>query len=188
MPPKQKLLFLTNSEHGAANVHLAVSYEILVAHQDVEVHYVSFPRMEKHVQVISDLASKSMPNVKMQPIIFHSLSGPTITETISQQIKMPFCDAVTHPPGVAGAIKSYQSLSAFAAGWTGEQHLKLYAEIASCIRDINPALVVLDPVLIPGVEACRDLKMKHVILSPNGMQSLLASIQPQGAVLWKYPV
>jgi len=159
-----------------------------VGFQDIEVHIASFPDLEKDVQRISNQASKSMPNAKIQPIIFHPLAGPGITETISQQMQMPIFDAMIHPPGVAGAIRGYRGLSRFAAAWTGEEHLKLYAEIASYIEDINPTLVVLDPVLIPGVEACRDLKMKHVVLSPNGMKDLLASIQPQGAVLWKYPV
>ena len=94
---------------------------------------------------------------------------------------------ITHPPGVAGAIQSYKVVAAFAAAWTGEEHLKIYAAAASSFQDINPALVVLDPVLIPGIEACRDLKMKYAILSPNPMSQTILPQQPRGAMLWKYP-
>jgi hypothetical protein len=188
MAPKHKLLFMTNSEHGAANVHLAVSYEILTQYPDVEVHFLSFPGLEKQVRAVSTQASETVPGAaKVAPIIFHTLPGLSISKTIGSQFKTEFQNVITHPPGVAGAIQSYKAVAAFAAAWTGEEHLKIYAAAASSIQDINPALVVLDPVLIPGIEACRDLKMKYAILSPNPMSQTILPQQPRGAMLWKYP-
>lgn len=188
MPPRRKVLFLANREHGACNVHLAVSHEFLVNHQDLEVHFVSFRALEKHVQAVSDQAAQRVPKAIFKPIIFHPLDGPSITETIAAQLNVEFCEAMTHPPGVAGAVKAYSNIATFAAGWTGEEHLKLYAAIAGYVKEIGPKIVVLDPVFIPGVEACRDLKVKYVMLSPNSLKDVLAAQQPWGAMLWKYPM
>ena len=83
MAPKHKLLFMTNSEHGAANVHLAVSYEILTQYPDVEVHFLSFPGLEKQVRAVSTQASETVPGAaKVAPIIFHTLPGLSISKTI----------------------------------------------------------------------------------------------------------
>ena len=189
-PAKPRLLFMTNREHGAANVHLAVSYEIMMQHHhDVEVHFASFPSLEQHVQAISAKAWKASTTVtEAPPIIFHAFSGPSITETISEQFNnREFHLIMTHPPGLSGALQSYESMSKFAAAWPGKDHLKLYNTAASIIRDISPTLVVLDPMFNPGIEACRNLNIKYVILSPNAMKDLLAQQQPRGAMFWKYP-
>jgi hypothetical protein len=107
---------------------------------------------------------------------------------MAAQFNVGFQEAMTHPPGVAGAIQSYRSIAQFAAAWSGEEHLRLYAAAASIIKDIDPTLVVLDPVFVPGIEACRHLEIKYVILSPNAMKDVLAQQQPRGAMFWKYPV
>jgi hypothetical protein len=188
MAPRRKLLFLTNREHGAANVHLAVSYEILTQYPDVEVHFASFPGLQRHVQAISSQASKLFPvPAGASPIIFHGLPGSSITETVAARFKTTFHEAMTHPPGIAGAIQSYKRVGTFAASWPGEEHLTIYAAIAGVIQEVNPALVILDPVFIPGVEACRNLKVKHIMLSPNSMKDVLVQQQPRGQIFWKYP-
>lgn len=188
MSPKRKLLFVTNRELGAAHVHFAVAYEILTQYPDVEVHFVSFPALEKHVRAVYAQASKFSPRAaELPPIIFHALPGSPITEIFVAHFNAGFHEGASHPPGVTGAIQSYSRVATFATAWPGEEHLKLYAATASVIQDVNPALVVLDPVFIPGVEACRNLKIKHVILSPNAMKDVLAQQQPRGAMLWKYP-
>ncbi|OBT64999.1 hypothetical protein VE03_05701 [Pseudogymnoascus sp. 23342-1-I1] len=189
MSPKRKIVFVTNREHGAANVHLAVSYEILVNHPDVEIHFVSFPGLEKHVQAVSDQARKSFPkNASFSPIVFHSLPGSSISDIIAAQLNMKFDKAMTHPPGVFGAIQCYKNIGVFAGSWPGEMHLQIYAAVTGFVKDINPLLAVLDPVFIPGIEACRDLMVKYVILSPNAMKDILTQQQPRGQMLWKYPV
>ncbi|KFY31374.1 hypothetical protein V494_07963, partial [Pseudogymnoascus sp. VKM F-4513 (FW-928)] len=193
MPPKRKLLFITNREHGAANVHLAVSYEILTNRPDIEIHLISFPSLEKHVRAVSEQARKSFSpaapetTAAFSPITFHALPGSSITDVIAAQLAMPFDKAMTHPPGFWGALQSYKRMGIFAASWPGEMHLEIYAAVKGLIRDIEPSLVVLDPVFIPGVEACRDLKAKYVMLSPNAMKDVLAQQQPNGQMLWKYP-
>ena len=42
MSQKRKILMLTNSEHGQANVFLATSRAILAIDPDVEIHFASF--------------------------------------------------------------------------------------------------------------------------------------------------
>jgi hypothetical protein len=116
MPPKRKLLFITNSEHGAANVHLDVSYEIVMQYPEVEVHFISFPGLEKHVRAISVQSSKlSLGSTNAMSIIFHAIPGSSITEAMATQFNVGFQEAMSHPPGVAGATQSYRSIGQFAA-------------------------------------------------------------------------
>jgi len=49
------VLFLSNSEHGLANVLLAASHAILVEHGDLEVHFASFGKLAKHVSKFLNL-------------------------------------------------------------------------------------------------------------------------------------
>ena len=50
LPPPKRVLLVTNSEHGQANVYLATSYALLTLEdEDVEVHFASFPPIQKFV-------------------------------------------------------------------------------------------------------------------------------------------
>ncbi len=54
MSPSRRILLITNSEHGQANVFLAVSYALLtLKDEDVEVHFASFSPVEKNLRLIS---------------------------------------------------------------------------------------------------------------------------------------
>lgn len=184
----RKLLFISNREHGAVNVHLAVSYEILTQKPDVEIHFVSFPSLQKHVEAISSRARTLTPTGRVSPIIFHALPGSSITEAVAARFGSSFQQAMITPPGVAGAIESYKRVAEFAASWPGEEHLKIYAAAASVIQEVDPALVVLDPIFIPGIEACKNLKVKRLMLSPNAARDVLVRHQPRGEIFWKYPM
>ncbi|RYC56908.1 hypothetical protein CHU98_g9300 [Xylaria longipes] len=50
------VLFLTNSEHGLANVLVATAYTLLERHPEVQVHYASFPSMARKLERISERA------------------------------------------------------------------------------------------------------------------------------------
>jgi hypothetical protein len=188
MAPTRKLLFMSNREHGVANVQLAVSYEILTQYPDVEIHFVSFPGLQKHVEAVSSRATRTLtPTARVSPIIFHALPGSSITETVAARFGTSFQQTMTHPPGFAGAIESYKRATEFAASWPAEEHLKIYAAAASVIQEVDPALVVLDQIFIPGIEACKNLKVKRLVLSPNAAKDVLVQQQPRGEIFWKYP-
>jgi hypothetical protein len=55
------------------------------------------------------------------------------------------------------------------------------------IQEVDPALVVLDQIFIPGIEACKNLKVKRLVLSPNAAKDVLVQQQPRGEIFWKYP-
>lgn len=174
MSSTKKVIFLTNSEPGASNINLAVCHELL-SQLSLEIHIISFPTLEESVSAVS------------HRITFHALPGLSLTQNFEQQSRSSWSQAMASAPSISGAIKGYQAIKTFAAGWPAKEHLELYAATTTLIRDIDPKLVVLDPVFIPGVEAVRDLGAKHVILCPNPLKDMLRALQPRAEMIWKYP-
>lgn len=64
--------------------------------------------------------------------------------------------------------------------------MAIYRGCVAVLRELDPAMVVLDPLFPQAIDACRSLKMKYVILSPNTFKEHIA--QPRLANLWRYPM
>lgn len=177
------VLFLSNSEHGLANVLLATSHAMLVEHQDIEVHYVSFRGLAEDVATLSRFARKTSPDVR--PIKFHTLKGTTYGAALNSVGH--FIDETIGAPGVAGIAKLCSDLQKYLMPWTGPEYLALYREITSILEEVDPAMVAVDSQFGPGLDAIRALGLQHAILTPNALKDNFADRQPWGAVLWKYP-
>ncbi|KAL5353704.1 hypothetical protein ACLOAV_001744 [Pseudogymnoascus australis] len=177
------VLFLSNSEHGLANVLLATSHAMLVEHQDIEVHYVSFEGLAEDVATLSRFARQTSPDVR--PIKFHALKGTTYGAALNSVGH--FIDETIGAPGVAGIAKLCSDLQKYLMPWTGPEYLALYQEITSILEEVDPAMVAVDSQIGPGLDAIRTLGLQHAILTPNALKDNFADRQPWGAVLWKYP-
>lgn len=177
------VLFLSNSEHGLANVLLATSHAMLVEHQDIEVHYVSFEGLAEDVATLSRFARQTSPDVR--PIKFHALKGTTYGAALNSVGH--FIDETIGAPGVAGIAKLCSDLQKYLMPWTSPEYLALYQEITSILEEVDPAMVAVDSQIGPGLDAIRTLGLQHAILTPNALKDNFADRQPWGAVLWKYP-
>jgi hypothetical protein len=71
--------------------------------------------------------------------------------------------------------------------WSGPEYFNIVEELSRIIQEIDPAVVGLDPLFGPGIDATRLLNRKHAILSPNVLKDTFAPMQPMASVLWKYP-
>ena len=166
----RKILFLTSSEYGQANVILAVAYELLLL-QQYEVHIASFSPLAKRIPDINQLASTS----NGKSAIFHTVAGLSAMESIVRR------DDFVGPfrPGIRGAADTYSvTLPAMATSWDGPEYMVGYGSCLEIIRNVDPDLLIIDPLMCQGLEACTTLSRNCVVLSPNTFKDILAKQQP----------
>jgi hypothetical protein len=75
----KKILLLTSSEYGQANVVLAVAYEMLLRQQH-EIHIASFAPLKGRVESLNELFQD-----KCVPATFHTVFGPSALEALIEK-------------------------------------------------------------------------------------------------------
>jgi hypothetical protein len=180
------VLFLTNEAPGHSNVHLATAVALVERYPDVEVHFASFPAMAKRISTASEQALKSRQKDDVpggRGIIYHSLtSAPGFMDKAGGT----YWDQV-HTPGTAGLETSLRSMQTWIAPWSGPEYLALVDESLNLINEIDPAIVVLDTVYVPGREAVRKVNRPHAFICPIPLVFSFISVQPWAGSLWKFP-
>ncbi|KAH7308482.1 hypothetical protein B0I35DRAFT_360877 [Stachybotrys elegans] len=177
------VLVLANMEHGLTNVHSATAFALLEKYPDIDVHYGSFGPVEKRAARLSAFARARTPEAR--DIIFHKLKGFSYTEAL--RVENRTMENTVHAAGLAGLNTIAKDMQQYISPWSAESHLELYHELRALINEIDPAVIVLDPLFRPGIDATRDLNRQHVIVSPNTLIDNFVGEQPYGAMFWKYP-
>lgn len=174
------VLFLTNSEHGLSNVHLATASAILENYPDIEVHFASFPTIEQKLERITSFAKIKSPHAKT--IVFHNLTGLTFVQAIAREGR-----SFISPPGWRGIGTLAKHIQLWISPWTFEDHVHLYKEIGGIIDEVDPAIIVLDSWFRPAIDATRKRNRQHAFVTPNTLIDHFLGIQPLWARFWKYP-
>ena len=127
------------------------------------------------------------PSRNIPAIQFHNLAlFPKFGEFLERNKGRRKAD-VPHPPGRLGAERIELLTTKSLAVWEPDEYLSLFDWAAELTQKVNPALVVLDPFLIPMHDMARCWKIKYAVLSPCTLADGLIPIQPFFASLWKYP-
>ncbi|KAJ4251887.1 hypothetical protein NW762_011184 [Fusarium torreyae] len=176
-------LFLVNEEHGLSNVHLATASALLENHPSIEVHFASFPKIKGKLERIAQFARKKTPQA--QDIIFHQLKGVGYGDTILKSGKS--LDNIPHPPGSSGIAHLCKDMQTWIAPWSAEDHFDLYEQLGELVDKIDPAVVVIDTLFRPGLDATRDKNRQHIVITPNQVVDNFIGDQPHGSMFWKYP-
>jgi hypothetical protein len=182
------VLLITNSEHGQANVFLATSYALLTLNDDdVEVHFASFPPIEKFVSVTTQHAVRDSSTAR--PIIFHPIDGIdmvsawTRPELVSEQEGLKVIDVVK----LIYAIRRMMLLLKITLPWTGPEFVQILFSVIDIVHKVQPDVIAVDPAFSPALTALRHIRAKFVVLSPNTIKDFAMPHQPNGEPLWKYP-
>ena len=178
------VLFFVNSNHGFSNVHLATAYALLEKHPTVKLHFATFEKMRLRVERVEKAGAAVSPDA--QPISFHLLPADDYITALAARGVHSTVENMIVPPGLAGTQYRDKSLRWIFAPWTAEDHLAIYRACRGLIDEIDPAVVVLDPLFRPAAEATQDANRLYTTLSPNSFEHFLAD-QPWGKWLWKYP-
>lgn len=183
------VLFLTTEHHGCSNVHLATAQALLEQHPDIEIHWGSFERLANKFPRLSSLAKRRQPDAK--DIVFHTLKGVDYVGAVTKGGLGGFDEngtaAVVSHPGVAGIKQLVENLQHFIAPWEAEEHFDIYRACGELIDEIDPAVVVLDTIFGPAIEATRSRDRLHAFITPNMVIDNFIGEQPWGGMLWKYP-
>jgi hypothetical protein len=179
------VLFITNIEHGLSNAHIATAQSLLEHHHDIEVHYASFAAgpIESKLNRMVDFVRRRDPGAK--GIKFHPLAGKTF-EVAGGYHKDNVSQNMVSPPGIPG-LPQLMTIIDSVHGWTVEEHLEIYTEVITLIEEIDPAIVVLDTMMAPAVDATRAANRAHIIITPNTLAENFTPLQPYGRGFWKYP-
>ena len=187
----KKLLFLTNSESGQANIVLAMALEALTR-PHVEAHVASFPILKRRAE-------------RLDPRLnFHSLDGKSSVEA-TLELGYSISDLV-HPPLRKRLVIDGRALCLGRAAWDGEcefrfplgvgyvsdgillAYMRIVHSIVKLIEELNPTVVVIDNFFNPGFDACHSTNRKFVMCSPNTPMDLTRVYQPWLKGFWYYPM
>ncbi|PCD32332.1 hypothetical protein FGRA07_09584 [Fusarium graminearum] len=176
-------LFLVNQEHGISNVLVASASAMLETYPDIDIHFASFPKLKGKLERVSKFAKRKTPSAR--DIVFHQLKSPSYADVILNSGRS--LDDVPHPPGPAGISHLCKDIQLWISPWSAEEHFSIYEEISSLIEEIDPAVVVIDTLFRPGLDATRDKNRQHVFITPNQAVDNFLGEQPYGSMFWKYP-
>ncbi|AEO66510.1 glycosyltransferase family 1 protein [Thermothielavioides terrestris NRRL 8126] len=186
-PPKRVLL-LTNSEHGQANVFLATSYALLTLEdEDVEVHFASFPPIRSFVSSTSEYAQHTKPGAR--PIVFHTIEGVDMVSAWTRPEIEAEQAALKHRSCIAliNAIRRTLVLLKVTLPWTGPEFVQIFHSVTDIIQEVQADIIAVDPAFSPALTAIRSLNARFIVLSPNTIKDFAMPLQPNGDALWKYP-
>lgn len=173
----RNILFLTNSELGQCNVALAVAEEFL-RKGDFKVHFASFAPVADEVNNLHKRAG--CENTAQ----FHEIPSPCMTDlAIRSCVGLLF-----HKPGVKGATQGFAKVGRAMESWRPSEYKQAYDACVDIVNNLQPAMVVVDPILHVGIDACHATKTRFTVLWPVPLKDVVVVIQPKAAVLWKYPV
>lgn len=178
----KRVLFFTGSEYGQANVILAVAYELLLR-QKHDVHIASFAPLKSRIPELNKLASSNSDG-KASAVTFHLVVGPSAQEALLARDEFigPF------PPGIHGATDCYRTtLPAMATTWEGSIYMSGYSSCLDILDTVSPDLIVCDPLMSQGLEACNTRLRDCVVLSPNTFREIMAKQQPIFPTFFRYP-
>ncbi|KAL5003448.1 hypothetical protein BDV10DRAFT_190867 [Aspergillus recurvatus] len=186
---KPTILFVTNQELGQATVVLSVAYEFLIR-QSYDVHIVSFSQLEPEVSKLSAQAARAtlLPSTSTTAT-FHALPGRAMFEAAMDRRSSYSSSSSSwfnaHNIGFFGARQAYTTLCEVVVPWTGDEYIAAYHRCIEIIREVQPSIVVIEPLLVQAIDACRTLGRKYAILSPNTAKDHV--VQPMLGNLWKLP-
>lgn len=177
-------LFFVNSNYGFSNVHLATAYALMEKHPEVKLHFASHGRTGPRLQRVEEAGLAANPAA--QPIPMHLLPSEDYEVTLRKVVDGFGVGDIMVPPGVAGVLYQVENLWKILAPWNREDHLAIYRRCRELIDEIDPSVVVMDPMFKPAIEAVRDANRLYAIVSPITFEHFIPD-QPWLKGLWKYP-
>ncbi|KAI1261793.1 UDP-Glycosyltransferase/glycogen phosphorylase [Xylariaceae sp. FL1019] len=183
---RPSVLFFTISDFGYVNVVLATIYELLRENK-VDIHIASFPPVQTRLDSLIRKVKDESPRQPISPLTFHNLTEFPGFGTWAAQGKDKKKADVPHPPGRGGAGRvALLTLKALAI-MEPEQYISLYDWSGDLTNKLDPALVVIDPILMPVHDMARTQGRQHATLHPWSIADGLIPQQSWWAYFWKYP-
>jgi hypothetical protein len=145
---QKKILFLSSSEYGQANIILAVAYELLLRRED-EAHIASFAPLKGRIKDLNKLASAD----DLTAAVFHTVPGPSALEALAAKDEF----IGPYPPGIRGALDTYRvTLPAMATTWDEDEYILGYESCIHILQAVNLNIIVVDLLFSQGLKPARN--------------------------------
>ncbi len=188
MTPSRRILFLTNSEYGQANVILAAIHSLLHIAPDVELHVASFAGLEAPLRQISDHAKNAASaGSPASSVHFHLLSGISYYEA-TERPENSINDLFDLAPGLVNTSRVILNIPGIMQAWRPDEFVGIYRETEAVVKKVEPDLVVVEPIFTPGLTLCHHAGLNWIVFAPNTIKDFVLPLQPRLAALWKYPM
>lgn len=172
---RQKVLFLTNSDHEQSKACIEIC-KLLLQYPFVDIHIASFPELGDTVSRLP----LGWPRVG-----FHPLQGIPYAKRL--ELEKGRLSDLSHPPGVNGVTACRKDLPISQVPWDVNEYLETYRSMLDVIKTVNPAMVVIDPMLRQANDAVLQLGYRYVILSTNNLRNLLVEYQSVDKIIREHP-
>ncbi|KAK7998446.1 Asperfuranone polyketide synthase afoG [Apiospora arundinis] len=190
------VLFFITGVHGLTNVHYATIQGLLEHHPHVEIHLaVPVDKESKSSSIYSGQAAKlariaafaQARSPAARDPAFHPLPGPSWVDALQANSDVTVAGMI-QPPGYAGVARFSKQIQHSLAPWTNEEYLHIYQSARDLIEQVDPAIVVLDTMFMPAVDAARESRRLYAFITPNTLVDNFVAEQPWLGMLWKYPI
>jgi len=183
------VLYIVNEHPGLSNVHVATAQSLLQYHSDIEIHFASFQKLKNTLARVSSFAKLHDSSAK--DIIFHPLAGVSYYAAFENYAFVGFDEdgkiGAISKPGMEGIKRIAREMQIYLDPWQEEDHLAHFRQLSNLIDEVDPAVVVLDTIFSPAIEATRAKNRLHAFITPNIVIDNFPSEQPWLGMLWKYP-
>lgn len=92
-----------------------------------------------------------------------------------------------HPPGLQGVDKLTRYIPQLLSPWVAGDYFETYEAASKIIREVDPAIVALDLVYGPAIDATLDEHRAYTIITPNILSDIAPPAQSLWSVLSRYP-
>ncbi|EWC44944.1 hypothetical protein DRE_01003 [Drechslerella stenobrocha 248] len=181
---RPSVLFLTHPELGQANVHLATLYELLLTRQ-YDLHLASFHdrNLDKSLKFIVDFANEKAPESPAEDVTRHVVCG------VSMQIVHPDPRTQAHSPRFKKFRKHFApTFETLLNHQSAEAYADSVQNLVEIIKDVRPAVTVVDSLFWQGIDAVRLAKQPYIVLWPNFLKECIGGMCPKARTAWKLPV
>lgn len=188
MTPPKKILFLTNSDYGQANVVLATAYNLLHTAPDVEIHIASFQALHSPTLSTSKFAIDNAPKgTSPKGLKFHALKGSSWGE-VAFGPETGYSAVNDLKPGLRNSAKCVSLIPTVMLPWKPSEFLVIYREAERVMKETEPNLTIVEPLFTPGLTLCYHTNTNWAVLAPNTIKDFVVPLQPSLAMFWKYPL
>ncbi|KAK8032222.1 hypothetical protein PG990_001956 [Apiospora arundinis] len=167
-------LFIINTLNGLHNVHIATIQALQEKHPHVKVHVLSWSPIESKVKKLGG------------DVEFHALAGQWYIEALADAAGFSLLADFAHPLTVAGWLRMIDYVQLWMGPWSGPAHLDLIQEMGDVVDQLDPAVVVLDTFMWPGIDMAREKKRLHAYIVPNMLADNFVFMQPWLGGYWKF--
>jgi hypothetical protein len=175
-------MFITSDMSGLSNIHVATSFTLMEEHPEVQIHYATFPKLQKVLERTSASAKAANPAAK--PIKFHKIGGRPFMEAFMDRVE----NNLTELPGVWGMQKKLTDLSRAMFPYSNVEQWDIHDQLIKMVDEIDPAVIIIDSVFRGALEVVENKKDRRFItMSPNALLDLVADKQGLLNYFWKYP-